>query len=119
MLQQLAGTALRHKGDELTSVKRAMDDARKSGRPAKKPEVAQEMRDVLVQISTEHYQTRRGPRLPALGGLTPRKAMETAEGRAQVVELLKTIENHELHKRADGEVWFDVAGLRRALAVEY
>lgn len=52
---------------------------------------------------------------PALGGLTPRQACQTRDGRARLSELLRVIENLEEKKRRAGRPYVDVEALRREL----
>jgi hypothetical protein len=53
--------------------------------------------------------------IPGLDGKTPREAIQTAEGRVKVEEMLKDWENMEERKRKDGEPYIDVDGIRKML----
>ncbi len=52
---------------------------------------------------------------PVLGGLTPRQACQTRDGRARLRELLRVMENMEEKKRRAGRPFVDVEALRREL----
>jgi hypothetical protein len=62
------------------------------------PAVAAGMvRDVLDQ----HYRRCLDEPIPALDGKTPRQCIRSKKGREQVIEWLKYLENHELHRAAE------------------
>ncbi len=52
---------------------------------------------------------------PVLGGLTPRQASQTRDGRARLRELLRVIENLEEKKKRAGHPYVDVEAIRRQL----
>ena len=70
----------------------------------------------MQELMNRYYTDWLEQSIPALGGLTPRQAVRTREGRAQVEVLLKGIENHA----ARGPVGAapDVGRLRRELGLE-
>ena len=120
LLQFLAGEQLRHLDDDFTTWQSAMRDRKPSPDPPKGSGLPPEVERELVQkVLEEHYRKWPDTPLPALDGKTPREAVATAEGRAQVVGLLKLVENSEEHKRADGLAWYDVSKLKAALGVEF
>jgi hypothetical protein len=95
---------------------------RKSKRSGPKPEsgIPPEVeREMVQKVMAEHYRTWPDTPLPALGGKTPRQAVATAEGRAQVADLLKLFENGEERNRREGRAWFDVSGLKAELQIEF
>jgi hypothetical protein len=119
LVERLAGAAVSHQGDEFTGVEAAM---RKSKRAGPKPEsgIPPEIEWELIQkVMAEHYRTWPDTPLPALDGRTPRQAVATPEGRSQVAELLKFIENGEERNRREGRAWFDVSGLKAELQIEF
>lgn len=119
LVEGLAGEAVSHQGDEFTGVETAM---RKSKRSGPKPEsgIPPEIERELVQkVMAEHYRKWPDTPLPALGGKTPRQAVATAEGRAQVAELLKLFENGEERNRREGRAWFDVSELKAELRIDF
>ena len=60
------------------------------------------------QMMDEHGRQWLGTPIPALGGMTPREAVRTAEGRAAVAELLKSMEYVEtLRGRVAGQIAYD------------
>jgi hypothetical protein len=120
LLRSLAGEHLRHLGDDFTSWQSAMRDRRSSPSPPKPASLPPEVERELVQkVLAEHYRQWPDVPLPALSGKTPREAAATPQGRAQVVDLLKMLENGEEHRRRDGRAWFDVSKLKAELGVEF
>jgi Protein of unknown function (DUF2384) len=119
LVERLAGAAVSHQGDEFTGLEAAM---RKPKRTGPKPEsgIPPEVeRELIQKVMAEHYRTWPDTPLPALGGKTPRQAVATAEGRAQVADLLKLFENGEERNRREGRAWFDVSGLKAELQIEF
>ena len=121
LLQFLAGEQLRHLDDDFTTWQSAMRDRKPSPDPPKGSSLPPEVERELVQkvLAEQHYSKWPDTPLIALDGKTPREAMATLRGRAQVVDLLKLLENGEEHKRSDGLAWFDVSKLKAALGVEF
>ena len=120
LLQFLAGENLRHLGDDFTSWQSAMRDREPAPGPPKRSSLPPEVERELVQkVLDEHYRKWLDMPLPALDGKTPRQAVATSEGRAQVVDLLKLLQNGEEHKRSDGLAWYDVSKLKAALGIEF
>ena len=80
-------------------------------------------RAILRQLMDEHYRGLLDQPIPALGGMSPRRAVRTARGREKVVAWLKTLENHSARRPAGdplgeydfGWMWHElgVAALRR------
>ena len=58
---------------------------------------APELTEALRAFKQQHYESWLDTPLPALSGLTPRAAAAKPRKRAQVVVLLKDIENRESH----------------------
>lgn len=77
------------------------------------PEVAQ----VVQKFLDNYYRRWLDEPVPALGGRSPRQACDTGEGRAQVRELLKSLENLEERKRRAGEPYIEVDTIRRELGL--
>ena len=67
----------------------------------------------------DHYRKALENPLPMLNGKTPRQAVKTRKGRAQVIEWLKFLENSE-HRRADlnDQAPYDMAWMWRELNLE-
>jgi hypothetical protein len=118
LLERLAAAALEHQGDKFTGLEAAMRKAKRSG-PKPMSGIPPEVERAIVQKAmTEHYRKWLDMPLPALGGKTPRQAVTTPEGQAQVADLLKLLENGEERKRMAGEPWFDVSGLKAELGID-
>ena len=120
LLQVLAGGHLRHLDDDFTSWQSAMRDRKASPDAPEGSGLPPDLERELVQkVLDEHYRKWLDMGLPALDGKTPREAVTTAKGRAQVLELLKLPENGEEHKGGDGLAWYDVSKLKAALGIEF
>ena len=119
LLRNLAGEHLRHLGDDFTSWQSAMRDRKGAASPPKPSSLPPEVeRELVGKVLAEHYDRWLDMPLPALDGKSPREAVATPKGRAQVVDLLNRFENGEEHKRRDGLAWYDVSKLRTRLGLE-
>jgi len=120
LLRTLAGGHLRHLGDDFTSLQAAKRDRKPSSGPPKGSGLPPEVeRELLQKMIAEHYDRWLDMPLPALDGKNPREAVLTPKGRAELVDLLKLLQNREEHKRRDGLAWYDVSKLKAELGVEF
>jgi hypothetical protein len=120
----LAGAAgpkmLRHKRDEHTTQRELKRSAAAQGstKPSKRAEIPPEIqRQAITQYMEKHYAEWPDMELPALGGKTPRQAVQTADGRREVIMLLRDFENGEERKRK-AEPSYDIGRLRAELGIE-
>ena len=90
-------------------------DARPKGRVAEAPEPPPEALEALSELKARHYAQWLDEPVPALSGKTPREAVRSKKGRAQVDVLLRTMENSEQRMGAQP---FDFGPLRRELGLE-
>lgn len=104
LLSETLGDLVTHRIDSLTDVEAAMRDAPPS---REGPEVAPE---AVAAYLRDYYRRWLDESIPALGGKTPRKAVKTKQGRAQVEALLA-----DLEPQAEQ---IDLAGLRRELGLD-
>jgi len=84
------------------------------------PEVSQEIQTQITHdYLKEHYANWADEPVPKLGNRTPRKAVQTPEGRRAVIDLLKEYENREARRhRAQGTPLFDFGFLWKAVGLE-
>jgi hypothetical protein len=75
-----------------------------------------EAEQMILEFKRKHYAAWIDESLPALGGISPREAVRTAQGRSAVDVLLKDMENHE--QRHQGVGAFDFGSLRRSLDLD-
>ena len=74
---------------------------------------------VIHSYLDDHYRRALDDPLPLLDGKTPRQAVKTKKGRAQVVGWLKLLENSEFRRAAgQGHNPYDTAWMWRELKVE-
>ncbi len=80
------------------------------------PEIAEQ---AIHSYLDDHYQRALDDPLPILDGKTPRQAVKTKKGRAQVVDWLKLLENTESRRAAgQGHKPYDMAWMWRTLKIE-
>jgi hypothetical protein len=120
----LAGVAgskmLRHKRDEHTTQRELKRSAAQgASEPSRREEIPLEIQhQAITQYMEKHYAAWPDMQLPALGGKTPRQAVQTADGRRKVIMLLRDFENGEERKRKSGEPFYDIGRVRTELGVE-
>jgi len=118
-LQTLLGGYVTFKLDTLQSPEALRDQAAKEARQEKIPETplpTESERRVVESMLRNHYERWIDEPLPALDGKTPRQAAATAEGRARVEDLIRSIENREARKRLNQEISIDPSFLRQRLS---
>lgn len=118
LLERHAGQSIMHLKDSfknLNAIKREMKKApevRDSGVPL---EVEKEL---LQRLRAEHYAKWPDEPLPALGGQTARSAVQTADGREAVLELIQTMENSEARAGRQGRPAYSFLRLREELGLQ-
>ncbi len=65
----------------------------------------------------DHYRKWVDMPISSLGGMTPREASKTQEGKAKLKEVLKFLENAEERRKRQGELSYDVSKLREVLGI--
>ncbi len=76
-----------------------------------------EVEEAMGRFLASYYRRWMDEPVESLGGRSPRNACENDEGRRQVIELLKLIENMEDKKRRAGEPFIEVNSIRRELGL--
>lgn len=112
-VEAACGDRIRHRAREHTD---PLSKKASAGRGAPPAPPSPDLEEVVRQFKQRHYADWVDRPLPALGGLTPRAAARTAQGRAAVDVLLKDMENRE--QRWGGGATFDFSQLRRRLRIE-
>jgi hypothetical protein len=119
LLRNLAGEYLRHLDDHFKPWQSAVRDRKDSPVPPEPSSLPPEVeREMVEKVLAEHYRKWPDMPLPALDGKTPRQAVRTPKGRAQVVDLLKLFENGEERRRRDGLASYDLSKLKKELGIE-
>jgi hypothetical protein len=75
-------------------------------------------REVMQRFLDGHYRRWLDEKIPALGGRSPREAAREFDGREQLVELLKELENREAHRARETGAGYDARWLWRELGIE-
>ena len=110
MLNTHAKDMLRLKSEDVKTINEMMSRRGKEKKPSEKSEdIPLEIRqEIMNNFSVEHYTKLFTEKIPTLGNKSPKKCLKTMKGKKMVYELLKEYENMELHKKAAGQVWFDI-----------
>lgn len=117
MLEGALGSMVVHRADSIQDPEVAIEQHRSRGRPTKQDEVPEEVqRAVVGQYLRDYYARWLDDGIPALGGKSPRKAVRTKRGKAQVEELLRELENG-LSRQVGGDA-VDISALRRELGLD-
>jgi hypothetical protein len=132
LLQEILGDLVRlHKRDRIEPFDLDMEAPERVNRgqapppPARRPSSASASgfsraeRQALEKEMRERYTAQwLNTPIPALNDLSPRQAVATPEGRAKVIQLLKSMEYLEDGRRESGEpMMMDIARLRRELGL--
>lgn len=120
LLEEVAGSLLRHRATRFDSVEKALERARRKPQEESPPSIpAEAAAQVIGDFKERHYRTWPDEPLPALDGRTPRHAARLKTLRPRLIDLLKEMENHEARgARPDnpaydfGRVWQEL-GLER------
>jgi len=114
-LQEVLGNNIKHRIDHYEDIVRKARERPEAGSVARKDAVPEEFFPVYSNVMEEWVTRWVDESIPALDGKTPREAIQTAEGREKVEEMLKDWENMEERKRKDGEPYIDVNAVRKML----
>lgn len=91
-------------------------------KPAKsrqaKPVPPDEARVIIHAHLDQHYAKTLDEPLPALGNISPRAAVKTPKGRADVIGWLKGLENHMSHAKDDPLATYDTSWLWHELGIK-
>lgn len=117
MLEGALGSMILHRADSIQDPEVAIEQYRSRGGSPKNHEVPEDIqRQVVGQYLRDYYARWLDEEIPALGGKSPREAVRTKRGEAQVEELLKELENG-LSRQVGGDA-VDISALRRELGLE-
>ncbi len=111
-LAELLGDRLRHRLDEYRNPEELMHGRLAAGGP-----LPEDVAAAIRQFLYNYYRRWIDAPVPALGGRSPRQACATEEGRLQVTEILKHLENLEEKKKRAGQPYIEVNVIRRELGL--
>ena len=81
-------------------------------------ELDEPVREALrKKLLEDHYRKWVDMPISSLGGMTPREASKTQEGKAMLKEVLKILENAEERRKRSGEPSYDVGKLHKVLGI--
>jgi hypothetical protein len=117
LLETILGDLIRHQGDMIEPVEDYM--VRQPPTPLRRPpSVPPEVAEASAhEILREEFEKWADKPMEALGGRTPREAVQDPEGRDQVIEMLKIAEFIQEGRRRAGEPWYDINQIRRELGL--
>ncbi len=82
-------------------------------------ELDEPVREMLrKKFLEDHYRRWVDMPIGSLGGMTPREASKTQEGKEKLKEVLKVLENAEERRKRSGEPSYDVSKLRKVLGIQ-
>jgi hypothetical protein len=118
LLEDLLPGRLRHLRDHFEDAKDLMSRAGRNRPRRSRDEIPPEVQaQVVGQYLDQHYASWPDRPLPALGGLTPRAALQNPSGREDVERLLRYFEHSAELERKEGRPAYDFSRLRRALGL--
>jgi len=113
-----ARNAVHHQADSFQDPKQAAVDSRTNSVSSAGEEIPREIQEKLIkEYLDQHYEKWFDQKLPALNDKTPLEAMKTPEGKEQVIELLKLLENYEDENRRQGRPVYDVTWMWERLGL--
>jgi hypothetical protein len=118
LLEEAAGNWIEHREDRVRSIAKALEESPKEERgPTTRlpPEIEAA---AILQMKEKHYASWPDVALPALNGKTPREASRTVNGRKELRDLLRGMENNEAQERKEGRAAYDFGKLRRELGID-
>lgn len=115
-LSGLLGGLVRHRIDDFRHPEALRHGRILTGLEAAEPLPA-DVASIVHQFLQNYYRRWVDEPVPALGGRSPRQACASREGRLQVVELLKFLENMEEKKKRAGQPFIEVNLIRRELGL--
>lgn len=92
--KRLKGQAT-HRSTEVQPIETLMDTPFETPDEDFAPEIAPEIEKILEQSMSAHWEQWLDDKIPALGGITPRQAVKSKDGREKVIAILDNIERHE------------------------
>ena len=118
LLEQLLGDLITHQRDHFSEMKLNQGEGRASQRtslPAKPLSLVEKrmQKELFVQQAEAWLDNP----IPKLGNLSPRQAVKTPAGRAEVAEMLKTMEYLEAERREEGQPYINTRAIRRELGL--
>jgi len=117
LLEEAAGSFLRHRATSFESVEQMMKKPRlpRDASDEIPPEVAAEL---MREYKDKHYRTWPDVPLPALDGRTPRRAAKLKTLKPKLIDLLKAMENSETRAAAPARPAYDFGWIWRELGLE-
>jgi hypothetical protein len=117
-LEAAAGHALSYKTTTLQSVESALRERRTAPAPASPVDVLpEELARVMREMQDRHYRDWLDTQIPALRGKTPREAARSASLRPLLIDLLRTMENHQARDVQRGQPGYDMTWLWSELGI--
>lgn len=117
LLGQIVGRWVNHIRDDFRDIEDVTAQQPRPSPSTDRDSESRVARPLQQELIEQRYMAWADTLIPALGQRTPRQAVQTPEGRAQVIEILKQLEYNEAQHSRRGEVAFDVDKLRDELGL--
>jgi hypothetical protein len=119
LILENAAEMLIHKVDTFQDPMEAVKSLKNKPPEKREDKIPMEIQQqVYNEFMKNHYEKWITDKIPALDGKTPVQAVKTAKGRLKVIELLKSFENGEEHKKREGEPFYDLSWMWGKLGLE-
>jgi hypothetical protein len=121
LIQQALGDLVRNPLTEIRTVKQILEDAPDRSEREPKDEIPPEIaKRIMWQHLDRHYRETLDEPIPALNNKTPRQAAKTKNGRKQVIEWLKYMENISVNQAGSNEpmATYDFTWMWEELGIE-
>ncbi len=106
-LADLLREAIRHRVDTFESMDSMMERGEKRASRTQAPSapvpLSPEMATIIRRMAAQYSENWVTSPIPMFGGKTPKEMVQSSEGRAQVVQFLKEVENREERRQQKGE----------------
>ncbi len=113
-LEEVLKGLVKHRLDSLTSLESALKHSKIQSSPSRKEEIPAEIqRTILKNMLDNHFKNWVNMPLKGLGGLSPKEAVNTREGRVQVEDLLRELEY--LYSGEETNISYDISWIRKEL----
>ncbi|MGH8702530.1 MAG: hypothetical protein ACREVR_15365, partial [Burkholderiales bacterium] len=119
LLETLLGGQIGEPEISIKSVEGAMAQRRDKLAPRRQTVPKRVEREITKRYLDSYYRKWLDEKIPALDGKSPREAARDFEGREQLVELLKELENRGSRRAKDTRVGYDALWLWRELGIEH
>ncbi|MBW2146980.1 MAG: SEC-C domain-containing protein [Deltaproteobacteria bacterium] len=115
-LEEILKGLVKHRLDSLTSIESAFRRGKTQSPPSRKKEIPAEIQKTILKNALDnHFKNWVNMPLKGLGGLSPKEAVNSKEGRIQVEDLLRELEY--LYSGKESNISYDISWIRKELGL--